>query len=285
MDPILSLDNAEVFFDGIFSEPRLRHPEGIAIDASGDIWCGGETGEIYRIFADGSNIETVASTGGFILGLAFDDDQNLYACDMRHSAVFRLDTRTGDLVHFTSGGGGAKIRIPNFPVIDGPRNCLYVSDSYDPEEQGPGVWRFDLKSGEGGLWYDRAMTFANGMALSPDKDHLYVAESFAGRVMRIPIDEDGNPQEGELFVEGLERVPDGLAFDTVGNLYISCYEPSRIYRVNPQREIHLFIDDPIAHTLCHPTNCAFRGEELFTSNLGRWHITRIEARSEGLVLP
>ena len=105
MEPILSLDSAEVFFDGIFSEPRLRHPEGIAIDASGDIWCGGETGEIYRISADGSGIETVASTGGFILGLAFDGDQNLYACDMRHSAVFRLDTRTGDLVPFAERRG------------------------------------------------------------------------------------------------------------------------------------------------------------------------------------
>jgi hypothetical protein len=44
LEPILPLDGAEVFFDGIFSEPRLRHPEGIAIDASGDIWRGGETG-------------------------------------------------------------------------------------------------------------------------------------------------------------------------------------------------------------------------------------------------
>jgi gluconolactonase len=226
LEPILPLDSAEVFFDGIFSEPRLRHPERIAIDADGDIWCGGETAEIYGISADGSGIETVASTGGFILGLAFDDEQNLYACDMHHSAVFRLDTRTGDLVHF-----------------------------------------------------------ANGMALSADKDYLYVAESFAGRVIRIPIDENGSPEEGELFVEELERVPDGLAFDAAGNLYVACYEPSRMYRVSPEGEIHLFIDDPVAHTLCHPTNCAFRGEELFTSNLGRWHTTRIEARSEGLVLP
>ena len=238
MEPMLPLDSAEVFFDGIFSEPRLRHPEGIAIDADGDIWCGGETGEIYRISADGSGIETVASTEGFILGLAFDDDQNLYACDMRHSVVFRLDTRTGRLVHFANGGGGSEMRIPNFPVIDSSRNYLYVSDSYDPNEKGPGVWRFDLESGEGGLWYDRAMIFANGMGLSPDKDYLYVA----------------------------------------------CYEPSRMYRVSTEREIHLLID-PMAHTLCHPTNCAFRGEELFTSNLVRWHITRIEARSEVLTLP
>jgi hypothetical protein len=94
LEPILPLDSAEVFFDGIFSEPRLRHPERIAIDADGDIWCGGETAEIYGISADGSGIETVASTGGFILGLAFDDEQNLYACDMHHSAVFRLEPFT-----------------------------------------------------------------------------------------------------------------------------------------------------------------------------------------------
>lgn len=110
------------------------------------------------------------------------------------------------------------MRIPNFPVIDVSRKCLYLSDSYDPVEEGSGVWRFDLESGEGGLWYDRAMTFANGMALSHERDHLYVAKSFAGRVIRIPIDENGDPQEGELFVDGLERVPDGLAFDTDGNL-------------------------------------------------------------------
>jgi gluconolactonase len=237
LEPMLPLDSAEVFFDGIFSEPRLRHPEGIAIDADGDIWCGGETGEIYRISADGSGIETVASTEGFILGLAFDDDQNLYPRDMRHSAVFRLDTGTGRLVHFANGGGGNEMRIPNFPVIDSSRNYLYVSDSYDPNEKGPGVWRFDLESGEGGLWYDRAMIFANGMALSPDKDYLYIA----------------------------------------------CYEPSRKYRVSTEREIHLLID-PMAHPV--PSNeLSFRGEELFTSNLGRWHITRIEARSEGLALP
>jgi len=270
----------------VFSEPRLRHPEGIVIDAGGNVWCGGETGEIYRLSADGSGIETVASTGRFILGLAFDEEQNLYACDMRHAAVFRLDTRTGRLVHFANGGQGARMRIPNFPVVDGSRNCLYVSDSYDPEEKGPGVWRFDLESGDGGLWYDGAMTFANGMTLSPEKSHLYVVETFARRVIRIPIDEYGDPGKGEPFVEEIERVPDGLAFDAAGNLYIACYEPSRIYRVSPQREmIQLFIDGPEAHTLCHPTNCAFRGEELFTSNLGRWHITRIEARSEGLALP
>jgi len=279
------MGKVDVFFDGIFTEPRLRHPEGVAIDKEGNVWCGGEGGEIYRIRGDGSDLELVASTEGFTLGLAFDANDNLYTCDLKHESVFRLSVSDGRLERFADGTEARKIRIPNFPVVDEHRNCLYVSDSYAMEEPAPGIWEFDLDTSEGDLWYDRPMTFANGMALSPEGNYLYVAETFARKVTRIPILEDGTAGESMIFVEGIERLPDGLAFDAGGNLYVSCYEPSRIYRVSPDRKIDLLLDDPEAHTLCHPTNCAFRGEELFTSNLGRWHISRIDVGTEGLSLP
>ncbi|MBN9057809.1 MAG: hypothetical protein J0H21_01240, partial [Rhizobiales bacterium] len=87
---VLPADRASVLFDGIFSSPRLQHPEGIAVGPDGWIWVGSENGQILRIAPDGSAIEEVASTGGFLLGLAFDGDRALFACDSRHSAVFRL---------------------------------------------------------------------------------------------------------------------------------------------------------------------------------------------------
>jgi gluconolactonase len=40
--------------------------------------------------------------------------------------------------------------------------------------------------------------------------------------------------------------------------------------------VEVLLDDPDAHTLCHPTNVAFRGSTLFTSNLGRWHVTAVD---------
>ncbi|MEL6965164.1 MAG: hypothetical protein AAFO01_20615, partial [Pseudomonadota bacterium] len=64
---VLSKERASVFFDGIFSNPRLQHPEGVAIGPDGWIWCGSENGEILRIDPDGKKIECVASTGGFTL--------------------------------------------------------------------------------------------------------------------------------------------------------------------------------------------------------------------------
>jgi sugar lactone lactonase YvrE len=278
------MDKARIFFDGTFSEPRLKHPEGVAVDGDGSVWCGGEGGEIYRIEGDASSIEVVASTDGFTLGLAFDGNGNLFTCDLKHAAVFRLDIATGSLSLFADGGRGRKILVPNFPVVDRQRNCLYISDSHDQREPGPGVWRFDLETGEGALWYRGSMTFANGMARSPDSDALYVAETFARKITRIPIREDGSAGEAEPFVRGIERLPDGLAFDAEGNLYVACYEPSRIYRVSPDGEAELLIDDPEAHMMCHPTNCVFRGNKLLTSNLGRWHITEIDVGVEGLSL-
>ena len=35
MNPILDSDKAKVYYDGIFSNPRLQHPEGVALDDEG----------------------------------------------------------------------------------------------------------------------------------------------------------------------------------------------------------------------------------------------------------
>jgi len=283
--PVIPFEQSRVFFDGVFSEPRLNHPEGLAIDADGNVWCGGEAGEIFRIAADGASIELMGTTDGFTLGLAFDTDGRLYSCDLKHAAVFRYDPADGSLTEFATGDGAQRLRVPNVPAVDPQRGCLYVSDSYDFHASGPGVWRFDLETGAGSLWYDRPLRFANGMALSADRQWLYVAETFARRVVRIPIGPAGAAGDAEPFVDGLEALPDSLVFDADGRLYICCYEPSRVYRADPDGTVALLIDDPEAHMLCHPTNGAFRGTTLFTSNLGRWHITATEVGAAGLPLP
>jgi gluconolactonase len=84
-----------------------------------------------------------------------------------------------------------------------------------------------------------------------------------------------------------QTVPDGIAFDDAGNLYITCYAPNAIYKLSPERELSLLVDDWEAHTLSNPTNIAFGGrdfDQLFTSNLGRWHVNRIDLGVKGLPL-
>ncbi len=76
----------------------------------------------------------------------------------------------------------------------------------------------------------------------------------------------------------VHNVPDGLAFAPDGSLFISCYEPSRIYRWREDRGLELLIEDRAATTIAHPTNVALKGDRLYTANLGRWHITEIDLR-------
>jgi sugar lactone lactonase YvrE len=268
----IPLDRAKVFYDGVKNEPRVNHPEGIAVHPDGSVWCGTGTGDVLRIDPSGERAEHIASTGGFVLGLDFDPEANLFLCDMKHCQIFRLDARTRKLAQF-----GAGLRIPNVPLVDAARGVLYVSDSYAYGEPGPGIYRFDLASGRGGLWYEGALSFANGLALSPDGASLFVAESGGRRVRRIPIRGDGSAGAAEAWVEHAPRIPDGLGWDAHDNLLIASYEPSRLYRVRADRSLELLIDDPDAQVLAHPANVARRGQQLFTSNLGRWHITVIDS--------
>ncbi len=220
----------------------------------------------------------MASTGGFTLGLAFDGDRALFACDLKHAAVFRLDLATRRLERFSAPG----ILVPNFPVVDRRHNRLLVSDSHAFATPGPGVWAYDLATGSGALWYAEPLVFGNGMALAENDAALLVAETFARRILRIPIQQDGTAGPAAPFATDLPGLPDGLALDDRGQVFVGCYEPSRILRLSPDgRRIDVYIEDATAHLFAHPTNLAFRGTELYTANLGRWHVTRIDSDTTG----
>ena len=271
-EPILPPERASVFFDGIFSEPKLSHPEGVAIGPDGWIWTGNQDGDILRISPDGETMERVASTGGFALGLAFDGARALFVCDLRHAAVFRLDLASGDLARFTGPG----IRIPNYPVVDRAHERLLVSDSHASGTPGPGIWSYDLETGEGDLWFADDLNFANGLAMRSGENAIYVCETFSYAITRILVLDDGSAGPPEVWAGDLPGLPDGIAFDSVGNLVVGCYEPSRLLRISPDgTRTEVLIEDETAHTFCHPTNVAFDGTDLYTANLGRWHISKV----------
>jgi sugar lactone lactonase YvrE len=280
---LLDHERVAVFFDGTLGDPQLDHPEGVAVHRDGSIWCGGERGQIFRVDPEGRSIEEIASTGGFSLGMAFDRNDDLFVCDLKHSTAMRLETRTGRVERFSDGAPGAPFRIPNYPAFDRDGR-LYVSDSHEFGRPGPGVFRVE-PDGSTTLWYDRDVVFANGLALGSDGRQLYVVETFANRVFRVPIRDDGSAGEREEVAALPGAWPDGLAFDAEGNLYVGCYEPSQVVRVDPQGEVAVLFREWSAHLLAHPTNLAFRGSTMFTANLGRWHITRLEVGIEGLPLP
>jgi gluconolactonase len=123
--------------------------------------------------------------------------------------------------------------------------------------------------------------------LDAGEHFLFIAQSHTDDVLRVEIAADGSAGEREIYAKRVERVPDGLAFDVAGNLYVSCYASDNIFRVSADRRVSLLAYDRDGTTIARPTNIAFGGPEnqfLYVANLGRWHINRVKLGIAGQAL-
>ncbi len=274
--PLIPLNRFRVFAEG------LDHSEGLAFDADGTLWAGGELGQIYRIDRRGK-VREVARLGGFCLGLTFSRKQDLFVCNFKRGALIRVNRR-GRVLHSIERVGSRKLKTPNFSVFDSEGN-LYFSDSGDWEKENGCVYR--LRPDGRAEYFAGPFAFANGMALSADERHLYVVQSLKDNVLEIPILGDGCAGRPRVYGSGLSRVPDGAVFDDAGNLYVTCYATPTVYRIAPGGAVALYAYDPGATMLAAPTNAAFGGpnfDELYFANLNRWHICRVKTGVRGQLL-
>ena len=251
----------------------LDHPEAVAWGPDKRIYAGGEDGQLYRIGFGVRSCELAARVqGGFILGLAHDADCNVYACDDRHACVHKI-TPAGDISAYASGNAEQKFRVPNYPVFDDVGN-LFVSDSGDFGQSNGLIWRV-RPGGQAEIWDRSASGFPNGMCLSADGRALYVVESSPPLISRIEIKGDGIAGGREVVVRLPRQVPDGVALDQNGDLYISLYNPNIIYRHTVGGELITLYDDWEQLKLVAPTNIAFGGPDLSTlivASLCGWSI-------------
>jgi gluconolactonase len=240
----------------------LDHPEAVAWGPDGKIYAGGEDGQLYRISLEDKSCHTVAKVaGGFLLGLAHDAQGNVYACDERKGCVHKI-TPASDVSTYAKGDAAQTFRLPNYPVFDDAGN-LYVSDSGDFGQCNGIIWRVE-PGGHAAIWDRSANGFTNGMCLSADGRWLYVAESSPPLISRVAIRDDGSAGERQVVVHLPRTVPDGVALDIAGDLYISLYNPNIVYRFTRAGELITLYDDWEQLKLIAPTNIAFGGADMST---------------------
>ena len=223
MTPEIPIEQFEIFATG------LDHPECCAFDRDGNLWAGGEAGQIYRIDSAG-RVETVANVGGFCCGLAFSpDDHELFVC-VSGVGVVRV-SKEGEHSVFATHAGQHRIVAPNYLLFDS-RGRLYVTDSGNWMKRNGFVLRFDA-DGQGEI-VAGPLGYANGMALSADGRQLFMVESDSDSVLRFEIGDDDRLSEPHVYASEVGRFPDGLALDADGNLYVCCYASDEIWRVSPE---------------------------------------------------
>jgi len=256
----------------------VDHPESIGIGPDGAAYTTGTGCQVYRLDLDNNTAEQFATTEARCLGSVVDADGNLYVAHTSGD-VLKI-TRDGKESVYAIGPGGDKFMCTNYPAFDRQGN-MYLSDSGDWSRTVNGhIYKIPPGGGEAQLWFCEPVNTPNAIALDAEEKHLYFVETLGSSIARIAIKSDGSAGQFERVVHMPRHIPDGIAFDESGRLWIACHRPDRIcvFDLNTKR-MDLFADDWSGEALRGPTDVAFAGpdrEILLASSLDNLVVHRFD---------
>ncbi len=203
---------------GLATSAFLDLPQGVAVDATGNLYIADTINNRIRLVSPDEIISTVAGNGTFKFG---------------------------------ADGGPATSALLNIPAsvaLDAARN-LYIADQVNHRIRkvnpdgiistvaGNGERGF---SGDGGPATDAKLNFPLGVAVDVT-GNFYVADRFNNRIRMISPDviistvagngERGFSGDGGLAIDAELNLPSGVAVGTAGNLYIADANNHRIRKV------------------------------------------------------
>lgn len=289
------VDKVEIFGQGVLQA------EGVVIDKDGYVYGGGRNGIMYKVSPDGKVNELVTLPSGSIPnGVTMDRNGDLIYCDLGKQAVMRV-TQSGKVSLIADRVGDVKLTLPNFASYDAEGN-LYVSNTStrdintvlpelsNPEPNGALV---RIRANGKGDVVATGIYAANGTAIDPQEEAVYVLESSRNDCLRVAIKKDGAFGKAEIYSKDFPALPDGMAFDVENNMYVTLpgfarngtLEPAnQIIKVDPKGQWSLLVDDPEGKKLILPTNCAFGGpglQDLYFANLEGHHFSRMHTPFRG----
>jgi sugar lactone lactonase YvrE len=236
----------------------VDHPESISVGPNGEVYTTGTGCQVYRVDLETNTAEQFAQTESRCLGQAVDANGTLYVA---HTAGDVLKITPGGVSSvYATGPDGRKFLCTNYPAFDRQGN-MYLSDSGDWSGDLNGhIYKIKPGGGEAELWYPEPVDTPNAIALDADERYLYFVETFGAGIARVPINCDGTAGTFERVLHIPRHVPDGIAFDTDGRLWIACHRPDAIYCFDlKSRRLELFVDDWMGEALRGPTDIAFAG--------------------------
>ncbi len=292
-----------VYYDPAFGEL----PEGIAVDKVGNLYVSlAPLGEVQKITPGGEQSTLVQydclnPLGVCALGLAVDAPGNVYL------ALNSNDPDTHGVQYIKPNGMSERLQntenisFPNALAFDKIGN-LFVTDAAEGA-----IWRIP-RGGSAEIWIQDELleglgtilpvpVGANGIAYW--HGDIYVANTEKALIVRIPVLKDGTAGDPVALFGGDEiAVPDGIALDVHGNIYVGVVgseEGSKIVRIDRTDGTFTTLATTI-DGLNFPSSLAFgtgKGyrQSIFVANFAVFGgnnlpgVIRVEVDEPGLPLP
>ena len=234
----------------VISIPGERVPENLAVADDGTLYFGITAGEVWRLTAEQTqatgltlaDAERVGTLPGGAAGVEVVSDTELYVGSQAgaDTGVWRVPTDGSDPSLYAAIPGAEA--FPNDVKRDPERERLLVTESMAGV-----VYEVPLgaENPEATVWADHPLldteSFgANGLTFAPDGS-VYVAVTRAtndagedvGRLVRVPVADDGSAGEPEPFVEsGAIFGADGITSRGF-QLYVAANSRNEVVRVTP----------------------------------------------------
>jgi len=235
-----------------FDPEQGQLPEGVAVDADGDVFASLTTlGQLVRIPAGSDAPEAFGSVSGFLegdfgpIGLTVDADGNVYggvsSQDPEANGVWRFDATTGAAARLA---GTEAVAFAN-DVGFGEDGSLYISDTV-----GGSVWRVP-PGGSAELWVEDPLLQGTGdfgfgfpigaNGIDASSDTVYVAVTERSHIVAIPIAADGSAGTPTTYAQLPEPV-DGIALDDAGNIYSAHPTANQVTRLAPDGMVEVIAE-------------------------------------------
>ena len=246
---------------GLATAAAIAGPTGMAIDATGNIFVADRSGNRVRKITANGFISTVAGTGvaGFSgdgalatdaqlylpSDVAVDPSGNLFIADFNNNRIRKV-TSAGII---TSLPANYTFNGPSGVALDATGN-LYIADRFNNLIQrlstsgtatavaGNGTVHF---SGDGGAAVNALLNNVTSVAVDA-LGNLFIADSVNARVREVTPNGTISTfagggfaflSDGEQATNARLVTPQGLAFDSAGNLYIADAGDHRVRKVSP----------------------------------------------------
>jgi sugar lactone lactonase YvrE len=227
-------------------------------------------GKVSKWFDVPAHPETGAARN---MGIAFDDDWNVYLCDNQGWSEKPELVNKGRILKISVDDAGrvgkTTVVAKNMEHPNGIRikdGCMYVTNSYmHPVKRNDGkltsgVYRFTLDEENIDIKndLDDKNLFASFVTLNPDcqygvdgiafdsRGNLYIGNFGDGEVFRITFNPDGSLKSSLSFAKDPAHLQttDGMIFDGEGNLYIADFSANAIAKVTPGGKVERIAQSP-----------------------------------------